>query len=118
MIADPTGPWFDGELFLFTNDIEPVPNQLPADFDAPTWTGYAKPTVAWFPAAPSSTNAAELVSNLEMFAMGAGAAGSVYGWGLENTANTEVFFAKRFANPIPAGVGQTIFLSARVLLES
>lgn len=112
------GLFEDAELVLFINDASISPGLDPATLDPPTWTGYAPIVATWNAANITGTGSAERVGEVASFGAGSGGDALVYGWALTNDDQSSLYFAKKFDNPVPMTVGQTIHLVVRILISS
>lgn len=89
-------------IHLFQNDYEPLKSSVVGDFVEADFTGYAAIAATWNTTPYNEGDVSRIATQLANFVAGAApTAQTIYGWYVTDSADAEVFFARRFDNPVP-----------------
>jgi len=95
--------------FLFTNPVVPTGLSVYADFNKPTWAGWALgPEIEWSRGASGTAGWEIEASGLSQWIVGANPNTALWGWGL--VKGTVLLAAEIWPEPITPQVGQVLSL--------
>lgn len=99
--AGPAGVWNGAKLILGTNQFQPSKTLLLAGITQPTYVGYAAQTITWAgPFRDPLGNQAAFGSTLTFNETGAITATTCYGYGITDSAGTNLLASELFVTPL------------------
>lgn len=112
-----SGLWDAADCGLFINDVNPTQDFVTADFDEPTWTGYARKDITWQTPYANAAQQAEIIATSLTFLSGSDADTNVYGFFVVDSGGV-LIYGDRFETPIPVVGVSAVTVLPRVTLKN